>query len=430
MELIQIKMLLGQIWLRRSRWPMSSVLGLASFGLQAAAALAQMLAASRVFTKSDYASFSLGIATASLWAVLGLEWLRSAVARFAPVACGRALTDLRNTWNAGYVYYVGVTMAAMLLVAFAAPNYRGLAAAVAFIALTQGYSDLALTILRSRGRWNTFAVRQSVRAVGSTMAAVLAALTTKSAEFTLCAYGIGLMLPFLDVPKMSELQRVFRSDFPFRGLEGCLRYGLPVALTSVAFIGVPVTVRWWVSGLQGLEEAAGWLLAIDLYQRPFGVLLGAVVAFISPALMRSHDQASSAGQQRKSMALSQIRVLVIGVTLALFCLLTSGPVNSLLVPKPLSASFVTIANSAIVFSFSQAVLQYCGTLPFVVNKEAVALIRIFSINIAVILAFLMLPVPQGVDFNPPSRLLAAGVLISLYVIFTAISGLIRAQRER
>lgn len=321
---------------------MAKIVALAAYFYQAAVAFGLLIAVAHLLTPADYAAYSLFITISQFAAILCFEWIRFACSRFYPGSTPGSEALERSALTIEFT-----VCAAFCLIAASASIFFSVPTEIAvfggLVAILQGGSDLHLTILRFRQEFRVFSrlqgSRATILAVGTLAGAVVAPNFTCTIGGLLAGYvAYSLWASFLTRNSLREAARfepaLVRKHFV---------YGSVAASASVIGMLAPLGLKSILTATLGAGGAAGALLALDLLQRPFVLIVSALQAIQYPDVVTTYDREGATPVFRKQ--LGQYYSLLTGLTLmtaaGIFALLQ--PIGQLVISAGLRQDFLAAA---------------------------------------------------------------------------------------
>ncbi|KQM61999.1 hypothetical protein ASE75_14770 [Sphingomonas sp. Leaf17] len=391
-----------------------------SFGVQAATTLGLMFVLMHTLANEQYVTFSLLFATAQLTAMSLFEWLRIAATRFEPGMSPERTLAYRATTTSLYLVLVVLTPLVTLAVGFGQGMSFGSALLLALGAVVQGGGDLVLTILRSRERMTVFGVLQMTRALAAAAAAITVAWMTDRADLTYLAYCAGAVLPVCRV--LAGRWRMVATalhGFGMGGARPILAFGIPSALAGILMQAIPVMLRWLIVGHHDSAVEAGALFAIDIMQRPFVVIVGAVQAVMSPPVVAAFESGDRALFRARIVKVYRIIAAIIVGLVAIG--LVSVPVAGHLIVSPsLAPSFVATGRVAVLFFACQSFLLYSAQFPSYILRQTGVLVGL-SASELLLLALTLAAVPTTPDTVMWVATIPVAAFTALLAIYVALS---------
>lgn len=333
---------------------MGQIAALGAYVYQAVLALGLLLLVSRILPAQDFTHYSLFVTISQFGSIAAFEWLRFSCSRFYPG------TD--ETAQRSVILYSFVVCAALCLLAgggvfaFGATSI-GIAVGGALVAVFQGGSELHLTMLRFRQDFRLFSVLQAARAsflaVGTICGTLLAPTLAGAVSGMLVAYLAYAVLARLLAGSLANgLQRPQRHL-----LVKHLTYGGVSAGASVAGILAPLGLKAFLTAMIGAQGAAGALLALDLLQRPFVMVVSALQAIRYPEIVASFDREPGAPTFRERLGdyYAQLASCSLVTAAALLCLL--APAAAWLVKAELRETFLLASPAVTILALLRAWVQ-------------------------------------------------------------------------
>ncbi|ENN87717.1 hypothetical protein RHSP_46373 [Rhizobium freirei PRF 81] len=332
---------------------MAKIVALAAYFYQAAVAFGLLIAVAHLLTPADYAAYSLFITISQFAAIFCFEWIRYACSRFYPGPTPGSEALERKALTIEFAACAAICLvAASASMFFSVP--REIAVLGGLVAVLQGGSDLHLTMLRFRQEFRAFSrlqgSRATILAVGTLAGAVVAPSFTSTIVGLLAGYlAYGLWAAFLTRDSLREAARfeppLVRKHFV---------YGSVAASASVLGMLAPLGLKSILTAALGAGGAAGALLALDLLQRPFVLIVSALQAIQYPDVVASYDREGATPAFRKQ--LGDYYSLLAGLTLmtaaGIFALLQ--PVAQLVISAGMRDGFLAVAPFVIGLSACRA----------------------------------------------------------------------------
>lgn len=384
---------------------MAQLAAAAAYFYQAAVALGLVVAVSRLLPAADYTAYSFFIAISQFGAILAFEWIRFACSRFYPGLTVESEAAERHAMR------FGCLVSAMASVAIGALAWLlGLPGDMALmgtcVAVFQGSSDLHLSMLRFRLAFRTFSWLQSVRATILAAATLAGAIIGQTVFWALAGllggyavYGVillGVTRGFGGRYERPDLSLVRKH----------LVYGSVSAGASVASLLAPIGLKAILTAVLGANAAAGALLAIDLLQRPFIMVVQTAQGTCYPSIVALYDRVPRGDAFDRS--LGQYYGLLTGLTLmtAAGLLAVLGPSVPFLIAEALQPSFVQAAPFVIAIAAMRALIQTMLPTPAHLTRRlpVILLLAVFDcvvLNSAALLAM------SGFGFTAPILLAGA-----------------------
>ncbi|TXH84188.1 MAG: hypothetical protein E6Q77_02965 [Rhizobium sp.] len=321
---------------------MAKIVALAAYFYQAAVAFGLLIAVAHLLTPADYAAYSLFISISQFAAIFCFEWVRFACSRFYPGQGPGSEALERKALSVEFA-----ACSAICLMAAAASIFFSVSPQIAvlggLVAIFQGGSDLHLTMLRFRQEFRVFSrlqgSRATILAVGTLAGAAVAPNFTCTAIGLMAGYvAYGFLALFLTRNSLREAARfepaLVRKHFV---------YGSVAASASVIGLLTPLGLKAILTAVLGAGAAAGALLALDLLQRPFVLIVSALQAIQYPDVVSTYDREGATPVFRRQ--LGEYYSLLTGLTLmtaaGIFALLQ--PVGQFVISAGLRDGFLAAA---------------------------------------------------------------------------------------
>lgn len=337
---------------------MIRLFAIAGYVYQSAAAIVLIFAISHLLPAADYTSFSLALASSQLLCVLMFEWLQLAGLRFLAAAKGSDAARLRwSLFAAGLLSAVALAAvgAGASLLSPLAPYVIALGLAVAML---QGITDLYVLTVRLSDRLGVATCLLVLRATLLLGGAVAGAAIARTAEATLLGIAAGHLVGLLTglIAHRAPLERETFQAMLADWADFC-RYGMLAAGASVIHLSVPVLLRFIVIGRLGATaEGAGFSMALDLLQRPFGVLNAAIHTVSYPEVVDDFEHGDAASAARSTRRMFEFMICATAVLLGGLIGFIPDAAR-LLVPQESLSGFLAAAPMAAVFYFLHIHLQ-------------------------------------------------------------------------
>lgn len=333
---------------------MGQIAALGAYVYQAVLALGLLLLISRILPAEDFTHYSLFITISQFGSIAAFEWLRFSCSRFYPG------TD--ETAQRSVILYSFAVCAVLCLLAGAGVLASGMVSAGvamggALAAVFQGGSELHLTMLRFRQDFRLFsklqAARASLLAAGTIGGAILDPSFGGAVAGLLAGYLVyGVVARLAGGSLATGLKRPQR-----RLLMKHLTYGGVSAGASVAGILAPLGLKALLTAVIGAQGAAGALLALDLLQRPFVMVVSALQAIRYPDIVTAYDREPGSPRFRERIGdyYGQLASCSLATAAVILCLL--APAAFWLVKVELRDSFLLAAPAVTILALLRALVQ-------------------------------------------------------------------------
>jgi O-antigen/teichoic acid export membrane protein len=331
---------------------MAKIVALAAYFYQAAVAFGLLIVVAHWLTPADYAAYSLFISISQFVAIFCFEWIRFACSRFYPGQVGREAFERKALMTEFAACALLCAAASVLSMLFGVPVVVALLGGL--VAVLQGASDLHLTMLRFRQEFRSFSRLQGSRATilaFGTLGGVLMAPTfTFAVTGLFCGYVAYSLLAVVMTrgtvgEKVAFEPAIGRKHFV---------YGSVAAAASVIGLLAPLGLKTLLTAGLGAGGAAGGLLALDLLQRPFVLIVAALQAIQYPDVVAAYDRdGESSGLKAR---LGAYYALLTGLTLmtaaGIFSLLQ--PIGLFVISPALQSGFLSAAPFVVILSAGRA----------------------------------------------------------------------------
>jgi len=268
---------------------MAKIVALGAYFYQAVLALGLLLIVSNRLPSAEFTAYSLFVSIVQFAAIACFEWIRFACSRFYPGPDATSEIAERGTL---VVEFLACCAFCALggLVAWLCGMPAFLAGLGAFAAIVQGGSEIHLAMLRFRHAFRLFSRMQALRA--SLLAAGTLAGAWAGTDFGHVLAGMtGGYLAYAVVAGLAD-----RASFgaPMRWSRQATRrhlaYGGVSAGAAIAAMLAPLGLKAIFTAMLGGPGAAAPLLALDLLQRPFVLIVSAIHAIRYPSLVQLFDR--------------------------------------------------------------------------------------------------------------------------------------------
>jgi len=330
------------------------IVALGAYVYQAVLALGLLLLVSRVLPAQDFTHYSLFVTISQFGSIAAFEWLRFSCSRFYP---GSNETAQRSVILYAFAACAGLCLLAGGGVAVSGMVSVGIAIGGALVAIFQGGTELHLTMLRFRQDFRRFSILQAARAsslaVGTVAGAFLHPTLTGTVAGMLAGYlAYGMLARLAGGSFVTGLERPQR-----RLLMKHLTYGGVSAGASVAGILAPLGLKALLTAVIGSQGAAGALLALDLLQRPFVMVVSALQAIRYPEIVAAYDREPGSQAFRAQLGgyYGQLANCSVVTAAAILCLL--APAAVWLVKAELRESFLLAAPAVTILALLMAWVQ-------------------------------------------------------------------------
>lgn len=358
---------------------MAKIAALGSYLYQSVLAFGLLIAVSNLLTAPNYVAYSLFVSIVQFADIACFQWLRSACSRFYPGPDEGGERAQRGVIIAEFIAsaalcLLGVAVAAL----FDVPLWLGLTGAIA--AILQGGGELHLTMLRFRHEFRLFSWLQGARATIQAATTLAGAALGGDLNHVVAGILTGNLVYCILACVLSRHILPWSCAWDGKLAKRHLVYGGVSAGASIAGILAPLGLKTiFVSGL-GSAGAAGPLLALDLLQRPFGMILNSLQAVRYPELVGRFDRES--GSKDLQVELGRYYALLTGSALlgaaGLIALL--GAVTATVVPLALRDSFAQTAPLIMLMALLRALTHTLLSTPAHLQRSLPAIVGLAGLD--------------------------------------------------
>jgi len=320
---------------------MAKIVALTAYFYQAAVAFGLLIVVAHWLAPADYAAYSLFISISQFAAIFCFEWIRFACSRFYPGQSGGEAAERRALKVEFAVCSLICIVGAAISIVFAVPVAVALLGGL--VAIFQGASDLHLTMLRFRQEFRSFSRLQGSRATILALGTLGGASIAPTFTCTVAGLLAGYVLYTLLALALTHGATQSRVEFAPALSRKHFVYGSVAAGASVVGLLAPLGLKSILTATLGPSGAAGGLLALDLLQRPFVLIVSALQAIQYPDVVALYDRDGETPALKAG--LGAYYSLLTGFTLmtaaAIFALLQ--PIGLFAVAPALQSGFLSAA---------------------------------------------------------------------------------------
>lgn len=357
---------------------MAKIIALGAYFYQAVIAFGLLIVVAHWLAPADYASYSLFISICQFAAIAAFEWVRFACTRFYPGPDRESEAAERKT-----ILVEAIACATLCLVAAGLSPFFGVPPVVALVgglvSIAQGGSDLHLTILRFRQDFRAFSVLQGSRATilatGTLAGALVSPTFLATVTGLIAGYAIyGLLACLLSRSSVSR---------PAARLDGArirrhLVYGSVSAGAATAAMFAPLALKAILTSALGTTGAAGALLALDLLQRPFVLIVSALQAIQYPEIVSAHDRSGDRSNLPRQLGQYYALLTSFALMMAAGIFAVLVPATWLVISPDLQRGFLATAPFIVVLSLVRTLTQIMLPTPLHL-KQRLALILLLAV---------------------------------------------------
>lgn len=335
---------------------MAKIAALTAYFYQAGLAFGLLIVLSHLLPAAEFAAYSLFVSIVQFAGIACFEWLRFACNRFYPGPDGRSEKAEREAIVAEFL----VSGLLCPLGALAALAW-GMSAPVAIIGavatILQSAGELHLTLLRFRQAFRLFSWLQGLRA--TIFAAATLGSAAISADFEHVVTGIlGANLVYSAIAWLATrrlLPLVPRWDGA--AARRHFAYGGVSAGASVASLFAPLGLKAILTASLGPAGAAAPMLALDLLQRLFVLIVSSLQAIRYPELVSLFDRSGDGPAMRQELGRYYALLTAFALLTVAGLIAVLGPAAGIAVPEALRASFLRTAPWLVVMALLRALTQ-------------------------------------------------------------------------
>ncbi|NRQ18576.1 hypothetical protein [Ensifer sesbaniae] len=357
---------------------MAKIVALGAYFYQAVIAFGLLIIVAHWLAPADYASYSLFISICQFAAIAAFEWVRFACTRFYPGPDAESEAAERRT-----ILIEAVACAVLCLLAAGTSLLFGVPPVVALVgglvSIAQGGSDLHLTMLRFRQDFRAFSVLQGSRATILAAGTLAGALVSPSFLSTVT----GLFAGYAAYGLLAFLLSRRAATRPAAALDGArfrkhLVYGSVSAGAATAAMFAPLALKAILTSALGATGAAGALLALDLLQRPFVLIVSALQAIQYPEIVTAHDRAGDGSDLARQLGRYYALLTSFALMMAAGIFAVLLPAAWLVVSPDLQRGFLATAPAIIMLSLVRTLTQIMLPTPLHL-RQRLALILLLAV---------------------------------------------------
>ncbi|MGX5733445.1 hypothetical protein [Bosea thiooxidans] len=335
---------------------MAKIAALAAYFYQAALAFGLLIVLSHVLPAAEFAAYSLFVSIVQFVGIACFEWLRFACNRFYPGPDDQSERAEREAIVAEFlVGAIFCPLGALAALAWGISVPIALIGAVATVLQSAG--ELHLTVLRFRQAFRLFSWLQGLRATIFTAATLGSAAI--SADFEHVVLGVLIANLIYSVIAWLATRRLLPLVPRWNGATARrhLAYGGVSAGASVATLFAPLGLKAILTAALGPAGAAAPMLALDLLQRLFVLIVSSLQAIRYPELVALFDSADEDPAMRQELGRYYALLVAFALLTAAGVLALLVPAAEIAVPEALRLSFLRTAPLLAVMALLRALTQ-------------------------------------------------------------------------
>lgn len=390
---------------------MAKIVALAAYFYQAAVAFGLLIVVAHWLSPADYAAYSLFISISQFVAIFCFEWIRFACSRFYPgQTSGSEAAERKALIIEFSVCALVCILAAAASILFAVPPSVALLGGL--VAIFQGASDLHLTMLRFRQQFRSFSRLQGSRATILAAGTLGGALIEPSFAFTAAGLLGGYVIYTLLAVAMTRGAGAESAAFEPALVRKHFVYGSVAAGASVVGLLAPLGLKSILTAVLGAGGAAGSLLALDLLQRPFVLIVSALQAIQYPDVVSLYDREGETPALRAR--LGAYYSLLTGFTLmtaaGIFALLQ--PVGHFVIAPALQDGFLSAAPFVVGLSVCRALTLNMLPTPSHLRHRLLSIFLLSAVDCVLLNGATL---AAGALFSQSSGMLMAGGMLGAFL---------------
>ncbi|MGY6246994.1 hypothetical protein ACXIUS_05505 [Bosea thiooxidans] len=334
---------------------MAKIAALGAYLYQALLAFGLLIAVSNLLPAPEYAAYSLFVSIVQFADAACFQWIRSACSRFYPGPDGESERAQRGAIVAELCGSAVICLfGALLAPLFGAPLWLSLVGAVA--AILQGAGELHLTMLRFRQQFRLFSwlqgARASILAAATIGAAAIRADLASVLSGLLAGNAVYCTLAWMLSRRILPLSARWNRDLAWHHLT----YGGTSAGAGAASLMTPLGLKAILLGALG-PAAAGPMLALDLLQRPFIMIVAALQAIRYPELVALFDRKGDCETFRAELGRYYAVLTGFSLIAGAGVIASLGLAAALVIPAGLLASFLRTAPFFMLMALLRALIS-------------------------------------------------------------------------
>lgn len=397
---------------------MAKIIALGAYFYQALIAFGLLIIVAHWLAPADYAAYSLFISLSQFGAIAAFEWVRFSCMRFYPGQTVESEAAERRTIAAE-----AAACALACLVAAAVSLAFGVSPLVALVgglvAVAQGGSDLHLTMLRFRQDFRAFSVLQGSRATILAVGTLLGAVVSPTFLSTVTGLLGGYALYALFAALLSRRSGPRPSaSLDMARVRKHLVYGSVSAGAASASMFAPLALKAIFTSVLGPGGAAGALLALDLLQRPFVLIVSALQAIQYPEIVAAHDKGGETPVLRRQLGQYYALLTSFALMMAAGIFAVLVPATWLVISPNLQTGFLATAPFVIILSLARVLTQIMLPTPLHLKQRLTAIFALAAIDCALLN---LVALTAGFLLAPTDAIMMAGG--ALGAIFASLIGL-------
>ena len=352
---------------------MAKIAALGSYLYQSVLAFGLLIAVSNLLTAPDYVAYSLFVSIVQFADIACFQWLRSACTRFYPGPDEERERTQRGVIIAEFIASAALSLLGVVAATlFNVPLWLGLIGAV--VAILQGGGELHLTMLRFRQEFRLFSWLQGARATILAATTLAGAASGGDLNHVVAGVLVGNLIYCSLACFLARRILPWSPGWDSTLVRHHLVYGGISAGASVAGVLAPLGLKSIFVSALGPAAAAGPLLALDLLQRPIGMIITSLQAVRYPELVARFDREGDTGAIQ--VELGRYYALLTGFSLIGAAGMTAllGGAAWAIVPSALQHSFLQTAPLIMLVALLRALIHTLLSTPAHLQRRLPAIV--------------------------------------------------------
>ena len=364
---------------------MAKLAALSAYFYQAALAFCLLIAVSHLLSPADYAAYSLFVSLVQFAGIAFFEWIRFACSRFYPGPDSQSEATERGVLTTEFLACTGLCLlSAALSRVFDVPGWVGVAGAVT--AIMQGGGELHLTMLRFRQEFRLFSWLQGSRATILALATLGGGMISADFEHLVIGGLAGNLLYGLIALAASRRILPFAPQWDAALSRRHFVYGSVSAGASVAGLLAPLGFKAILTGALGPAGAAGPLLALDLLQKPFVLIVSAIQAIRYPMLVTLFDREAETVELGRELGRYYALLAGFALMVAAAILAALDAAAMLVIAAELRESFLRTAPLITLMALMRALVQTLLPTPAHLRRRLATIAQLAGVDCILVCA--------------------------------------------
>jgi O-antigen/teichoic acid export membrane protein len=356
--------------------------------------IAALAVFTRLLSPEEYGIYALGISVATIVSGVLFQWLNVAISRFYPTH----IDDPSKIMGVvSFGFWVATAVAASIFIGlFPFLSLFGIKkfiwCTVFLITIILGMYTLALQVANSESRPILYGQLSWAKG-GITLLAGWIFIHFGFGEIgALLGCLAGLMLAVIAfAPDLVSRLQLWSMDKQLG--ENMFRYGLPLAVNSLAIAAVDVADRFMIGNLIGVAQVAPYSVAYDLVQQLLGPMMNVVFLASFPLIVQAFDLAQEKHTYNRLHALGS-NLLGLGLPVAAAVGFFAGDISEIIIGDNYRQDAVIIMPWLAAAIFIGAYKSFYLDVVFQLRNATKYLgyIAIFMVAVNIVLNLILLPI--------------------------------------